>query len=435
MMWYARAEGSMQCTKCNSDIPAGAACLSQLPWALPAGIHRSDYKNFCIACFEWDQGGSPVPCCTLAPEHLQREIVEDPVSCQRCRETMHPNTRAFFWTFFDWPESTSARSNPEARKLHRWGGAAPGFGGLGGRKGGWNRLESGTQRMFRTRGLGRGLGSRPPPEARRLYESIPKSSRNSNEDTLQFLKGRDASHIKPVSRYPGLAKKPRNIVWENSSRNRSRGARDMTKAERAAAWADTQRAGYKALGKSVARQAALAAALEFIVAGLENWFHWRRGRKTGKQAAKDMAKSTLTSLWTAAVWIAVIKVVGLIVPSLVLLVLYLAMGSLIVGLFMGAPLAIPLVILGAGLAVLTVLAVLAAARIGFLIVGAVKSYRRVARAASQDDGNSVTVNDGFPLNEFRVYCCARCILQEHICPRVGPDRLEWSTGLSPEPGG
>ncbi|MYC62607.1 MAG: hypothetical protein F4X16_07190 [Caldilineaceae bacterium SB0661_bin_34] len=148
-----------------------------------------------------------------------------------------------------------------------------------------------------------------------------------------------------------------------------------------------------------------------------------------------MAKSTLTSLWTAAVWIAVIKVVGLIVPSLVLLVLYLAMGSLIVGLFMGAPLAIPLVILGAGLAVLTVLAVLAAARIGFLIVGAVKSYRRVARAASQDDGNSVTVNDGFPLNEFRVYCCARCILQEHICPRVGPDRLEWSTGLSPEPGG
>ena len=258
--------------------------------------------------------------------------------------------------------------------------------------------------------------------------------RDRDKGIQQFLRGQDASHTKPVSRNPDLAKDPRNLVWENSSRNRSRGACHMTKAEVAAAKATTRRSGYAALGSSVAKQAAWAAALEFIVAGLKNWFHWRRGRKTGKQTAKDTAKSTVTSLWTAAVWITMIKVVGLIVPSLVLLVLYLAMGSLIVGLFMGTPLAIPLIILGTVSIALTVLAVLAVAKIGFLIVGAVQTYRRVARAASQDDGNSAPANDGFPLDEFRACFCSRCILQELIHPRVGPDSLEWNTDLSPEPG-
>lgn len=430
MMWYGRAEGSMQCTKCNSDIPAGAACLSQLPWDLPVGIHRSDYKNFCIACCEWDHGGSPAPCCTLSPEHLQRKIVEDPSSCQRCRETVPRNARVFFWTFFDWPESTRSRSNPETRKLHSGGGASPWFGGLGGRKGGWTRLEPGTQRKFRTRGLGRGQGPWAPAEARRLYETIPEPIRAAGDKAVrQFLRGRDASHIKPVSRYPDLAKDPRNLVWEDSSRNRSRGARTMTKAEVGSANASTLRSGLAKRATSVAKQAAWAAALEFILAGVENWFHWRRGRKTGKQAAKDTAKSTVTSLRTAAIGIIVMGVVGPFLLVLVLVVLILAMGSLIVGLFMGE--AILRVILGV---VWAVLAVLAAVKIGFLIVGAVKAYRRVARAASQNEENSDLANDGFPLDEFCVYVCSRCILQEHICPCVGPDGVEWSTGLSPGPG-
>ena len=59
-------------------------CLSQLPWDLPTGIHRSDYKNFCIACCEWDQDGPAVPCCTLSSEHLQKGIADPPLSCQSC---------------------------------------------------------------------------------------------------------------------------------------------------------------------------------------------------------------------------------------------------------------------------------------------------------------------------------------------------------------
>ena len=426
----------MQCTKCGRDIPEGATCLSQLPWDLPAGIQRSDYLNFCIACCEWDPDDPPVPCCTLSRDQLQGEQAVGPVSCHCCQATVPQNAWVFCWTFFDWPKLSGSQSALGGTEPEQEGGANPWVGGLHRRKGGWNNLSPDTQRRFRTRGLGRGLAPRSPTEARKFFEgSIPKSIRDGGDKSVRrFMRGRDVSHIESVARNPGRAKDPGNVVWEKSGRNRSRGARNMTKVEVDAAKTATRRSGYAALGRSVAKQAAWAAALEFVVAGLENWFHWRRGRKTGKQAAKDTAKSTVTSLWFAAVWIILIKVVGLIVPSLVLLVLYLVMGSFIVGLFMGAPLTIPLVILGAVLIILTVLAVLAVARIGFLIVGAVKTYRRVAQAASQDEEHSALANDGFPLDEFHVYFCSRCILQEHICPRVGPDSLEWSTGLSPEPG-
>ena len=59
-----------------------AACLSRLPWDLPTGIHRSDYKNFCIACSEWDQGGPAVPCCIPSSKHLQRGMAKDRIPAE-----------------------------------------------------------------------------------------------------------------------------------------------------------------------------------------------------------------------------------------------------------------------------------------------------------------------------------------------------------------
>lgn len=118
VMWYAKAAGTMQCMKCGRDIPTGAACLSQLPCDLPAGIHRSGYMNFCIHCFEWSSGGPPEPGCTLSREHLQQEKTEDSVSCHYCQETIPLNAEAFAWTFFDWPKSSRSRSDPVARNLH-----------------------------------------------------------------------------------------------------------------------------------------------------------------------------------------------------------------------------------------------------------------------------------------------------------------------------
>lgn len=304
MMWYAKAEGTMQCTKCGRGIPAGAACLSQLPCALPTGIHRSDYMNFCIRCFVWNPDGPPEPGCALSREHLQQKEAEDSVSCHCCQETIPQNTEAFAWTFFDWPQSS--RSDPVARNLHGRIDAAPWIGGLHRSRGGWNRLSPDTQRLFRTRGLGRGLGSRTPAEARRLFASLPRPIRNGKEKAiLRFLRRRHASHIEPVTLNRGRAKDPGNIVWEDPSINRRRGGQKMTKAEFAAAKASNRRAGYAEFGKSVGKQAAWAAAIELFVAGLENWFHWKRGRKTGKQAVGDAARNAGASLWTTAVMTAV----------------------------------------------------------------------------------------------------------------------------------
>ena len=405
VMWYAKAEGTMQCTKCGRDIPRGAACLSQLPCDLPAGIHRSGYMNFCIHCFEWSSGGPPEPGCTLSREHLQQVKTEASVSCHYCQETISPNAEAFVWTFFDWPKSSRSRSDPVARNLHGGTGAAPWIGGWHRGKGGWDRLSPDTQRQFRTRGLGRGLGSWTLAKQRRLYESIPQSIRNAGDKGVQrFLRRRHASHIESVKLNPGRGKDLGNIVWEDPGINRRRGAQNMTKAEFAAAKASNRRAGYAEFGKSVGRQVAWTAAIELFVAGLENWFHWKRGRKTGKQAVGDATRSTGASLWTTVVMTAV---ASLLMPVLTIVALLsVALGLILVSsgpvwhAINGAQLATPLTIGGIVLIVLPVLYAVHA--ICGMVRFPVNTVRRLARAARYDD---------FPLDELRVYFCLPCTLQ------------------------
>ena len=411
----------MQCTKCGRDIPAGADCLSQLPRDLPPGIHRSDYRNFCVGCFEWADS-TPVPCCTLSREHLCREKAADPVSCHHCQETVPRNAWAFCWTFFDWPKSSRARSAPGGAEPPQGVGATPWIGGLHRGKGGWNNLSPNTQRRFRTRGLGRGLAPRSPTEARKFFEgSIPKSIRAGGDKSVRrFMRGRDASHIESVKQNRDLARTSSNMLWENAGRNRSRGARNMTESEVARAKAETRRAGYAELGRSVAKQAAWTAAIELFVASLENWFHWKRGRKTGKQAAGDAARSTGASLGTAVVMVALAPLIRVVVLFLALLGILLAIAGVVWHEVTGASLAIPVAIGGAVLTVLTMRYALNT----FLgtIRFAINAFRRVARAAR---------HDGAPLDEFRVIFCARCILQEQVRPRVGPDVLEWNADPSP----
>ena len=411
MVWYARAEGPMQCTKCSRDIPAGAACLSQLPWDLPAGIHRSDYRNFCVSCFEWDSGQPPVPFCTLSREQLRREMTEAPVSCHHCQETVPRNTWAFCWTFFDRPKSSGSRSALGGAEPTQEGGATPWIGGLHRHKGGWNSLSPDTQRRFRTRGLGRGLTPRSLTEARRFFEdSIPKSIRDGGDRSVRrFMRGRDASHIESVARNPGRARDPGNLRWEPAGRNRSRGARNMTQSEVARTESETRWAGRVELGRSVVKQAAWTAAIELFVASLENWFHWKRGRKTGKQAAGDAARSTGTSLGTAVVMVVMAPLIRVAVLFLALLGILLAMGGAVWHEFAGASLAIPMAIGGVVLTVLTMR--YAVNTLLGTIRFAIDAFRRVARAARHDD---------VPLDEFHVFFCSRCIRQDDVCPRVEP---------------
>ena len=166
------------------------------------------------------------------------------------------------------------------------------------RVGGWDDLTPGTRRLFQTRGLGRGLGSRTPTMAQRLYEkSVPRVIRNPGEDAVRdYLKGKHFSHKISVANAPQRAKAPSNIVLEKVRTNLARGRRNMTSVEVSAAKRAGRASASKVLAKSALKSGAkagvVAAAIEAPIAGMENYLHWRCGRKTGKQAAKDTAKST-----------------------------------------------------------------------------------------------------------------------------------------------
>lgn len=77
--------------------------------------------------------------------------------------------------------------------------------------------------------------------------------------------------------------------------------------------------------------------------------------------------------------------------------------------FAGASLAVPMAIGGVVLTVLTMRYAINT----FLgtVRFAINAFHRVARAARHDD---------FPLDEFHVPFCSRCILQDDVCPRVEP---------------
>lgn len=160
--------------------------------------------------------------------------------------------------------------------------------------GAWHHLSPATQRLFRTRGLGRGLGIRSPSMAQRFYErSIPEAIRRQGESAvLGFIGGKDASHIRSASKMPGWAKRPSNAVWEFAKKNRSRGSKNMSSADLAAAKSVARTSAITATAKGAARGGLFSALVEAPIASLENYLHWKRGRKSGKQAAKDTAKNT-----------------------------------------------------------------------------------------------------------------------------------------------
>ena len=101
------------------------------------------------------------------------------------------------------------------------------------RVGGWDDLTPGTRRLFQTRGLGRGLGTRTSTMARRIYGNcVPPIIRYMGEDAVRnYLKENHFSHKRSVANAPQRAKAPSNIVLENVRKNLARGRRNMTAAE------------------------------------------------------------------------------------------------------------------------------------------------------------------------------------------------------------
>ena len=115
------------------------------------------------------------------------------------------------------------------------------------KSGEWNKLSPGMQKLFRTRGLGRGLGCRSDRMGQRVYERIipPDIRRMGEPATLKYMEGKDFSHIKSVTNCPWKAKEPSNGVWEAASKNRSRGSGNMTSADQDAAKSANQASAFK----------------------------------------------------------------------------------------------------------------------------------------------------------------------------------------------
>ena len=379
-MWHVTAEEDMGCTECNHKIPAGGECLSQMPPEMPRNVRRRNYENFCIGCALCDRtrsardqrGLHPLEDCYV--RHLttryghtpDQEKTKEPMPCAYCGQSTRKNTKTFVQKTYAWPDSGTV-SGPEADSTQGYGAVAGVTAARATKSsaGGWHNLSRTTQQRFQTGGLGRGLGSRSPVMAQRLYEKeVPATIRNMGEPAVQdFLKGKHFSHVSSVADAPARAKAPSNVVLEHARNNLSRGSRNMTSAGRAAARsasrASATRTGAKSAVKGGARAGAVAAAMEAVVAIPENILHVRRGRKTGGQAVKDAAKSTATAAGLGVAAAGVAKGV--------------AMTG--IGMSLG-PLGTPLAIAGVG-----------------LMVGA--GVHRLAKAARHD----------LPLDEYNLFFC------------------------------
>lgn len=305
-MWKVIAEEDMPCTECNHGIGSGTECLSQMPAEMPEHFRRASYENFCIECPECVDGARE-PCYVVwltsgyAKSGMRKEHVRltaEDTHCSRCDQLIPDRTWTVAQKLYAWPEPES-----ETEIIQTSSGLERGVGAAGpavaeaarrAHSGSWNNLSPETRRLFQTRGLGRGLGLRTPTMAQRFYErSIPEAIRNQGESAaLHFIKGKDASHIRSVSRMPGWARRPSNVVWEFASKNRSRQGKNMSATDLSAVKAAARTSAIRLTAKGVAKGGFFAAAVEAPVAAIENFFHWKRRRKSGRRAATDAAKST-----------------------------------------------------------------------------------------------------------------------------------------------
>lgn len=307
-MWRVTADEAVRCTECSHEIPPGAACLSQMPSAMPEGILRRAYDNFCLECEACDAEarafGLLAPCYVrrLNRWYARKEKMREPVECGHCKEAIPAGSWAPVQKFYAWPDG-EASAEPVDEQGYPGGAAAGAAAGVAvkPRPAGWRNLSRLTQRQFQRRGLGGARGTRSQAMARQLYERlVPEPVRNLGEPSVKtFVDGKDFSHIESVANAPGKAKAADNIVLESTRLNQARGSLNMTLAELRAASLANRFSELKALSTAILRGGVKAglvsAAIEAAVAGPENFLHYKRGRKSGERAAKDAAKTAASA--------------------------------------------------------------------------------------------------------------------------------------------
>lgn len=295
-MWPMIATPGLRCNECRHDIQAGRLCLSELPEETPSGVSRGDFKNYCIGCPEcWERGNY-----ACYPRHLehQRKVEKAPQSlpCSRCGLRIGAGDSVCSEVYYEWPEmcgdESGTKRNPSAMSAAIAGAALDtrirgipesAFEDLSGHlkyKFGTYVGEANAEAYFRS--------------------SIPSPVRNLGEEAIrEFIQGKDQSHILSQHNHPERANDFRNLVWEDSSANRSRGASDMTDQEHLELGANN---AYQARGiafrdclDAAAASALYAALLEAPISAIENLILVQRRRKTGKQALLDASRSIISA--------------------------------------------------------------------------------------------------------------------------------------------
>ena len=309
-MWQMIAGSDLRCAECRHTIQPGRLCLSELPEETPAGVSRADFRNYCIGCPEcWGQGKHA---CYVRHLDSGKNTGKTPRSlpCARCGRRIGAKGNACVDIYYEWPgEAEDSPGNGLTKAGVASLATAAQFGTVvrGIPDGSFANLTDSLQRKFMDAGLRPEHGVRTTAEAQAFYqESVPLFVRNYGEDAVrQFLQGKDASHVHSVHGSPHLASDVGNILWENSGVNRARGALDMTGWEqftaRSGNFFDASQIVMRECANAAAVSALIAALLEAPISGIENYIHYRKGRKTGEEAIKDAAKSIAIYAGSAAI--------------------------------------------------------------------------------------------------------------------------------------
>lgn len=123
----------------------------------------------------------------------------------------------------------------------------------------------------------------------------------TEESILEFLKKHEVSHRISIKNNPAKASDIRNTTYEIPSKNRIRGAKDMTRSEFQNAELRIRNIGkvsaVKTMLGTVTRGALLASLLELPITCIENALHVKNGRKSDRDgiidAVKDVGKNAL----------------------------------------------------------------------------------------------------------------------------------------------
>ena len=126
-----------------------------------------------------------------------------------------------------------------------------------------------------------------------MYEtSIPQTIRHQGESAVLHFKNREAIQPPDFPCSIGLIwpRAQTTFSWRMPRRTSPEVVGNMTASETSAVRSVYRRSAIGATAKSAAKGGLVAAVIEAPVAGMENFFHWKRGRKSGEDGSNGCSK-------------------------------------------------------------------------------------------------------------------------------------------------